>query len=58
MKTQCETCRYYIYDEYNDYYYCSINLDEDEMGKFLNQSNFTCHYYSADDEYAIVRKQN
>ena len=58
MKSQCESCRYYIYDEYCDCYYCSINLDEDEMGNFLRGSTDYCNYYSCDDEYAIVRKQN
>ena len=58
MKNQCENCRYYIYDEYCGYYYCSINLDEDEMGNFLRGNTDSCNYYSPDDEYAIVRKQN
>lgn len=35
-----------------------VNLDEDEMQRFLSYSNFDCPYYSLDDEYKIVRKQN
>ena len=38
--------------------YCDINLDEDEMEKFLTQNMKTCHYFQLDDEYGIVRKQN
>jgi hypothetical protein len=35
-----------------------MNLDEDEMGKFMTDSFYDCPYYQYDDEYAIVRKQN
>ena len=53
----CERCAHYVSDdEYGDY--CDINLDEDEMEKFLTQNMKTCHYFQLDDEYGIVRKQN
>jgi len=54
----CEECRNYVYDEEMDYYVCDVNLDEDEMMRFLTSSNFNCPYFSVDDEYSIVRKQN
>lgn len=57
-KSNCEHCSHYIYDEQYDYYYCSVNLDEDEMERFLRQSMDSCHYFQLYDEYKIVRKQN
>ena len=55
--TNCETCTYYLYDEDLDCYVCQMNLDEDEMGRFLNNTMYACPYYQSDDEYRIVRKQ-
>lgn len=54
----CEMCSHYVFDDYMQCYVCEINLDEDEMEKFLKGSNFECHYFSLEDEYKIVRKQN
>lgn len=56
--TNCETCAYYTYDEFEDYYTCEINLDEDEAVKFMEGKFNSCPYYRSGDEYAIVRKQN
>ena len=53
----CESCTYYIYDEDWDCYTCQMNLDEDEMERFLGGSFDSCPYYRLDDEYGIVRKQ-
>lgn len=54
----CEMCTYYKYDEDWECYVCLVNLDEDEMMRFLSNKKFECPYFKADDEYAIVRKQN
>lgn len=54
----CEQCVYYIYDEEEDYYYCSVNLDEDEMYNFLKGNVVHCPYFRDGDDYKIVRKQN
>lgn len=56
--TNCEYCNNYIYDEYFDCYTCDINLDEDEMYKFMSGDFRNCPYYQSNDEYEIVRKQN
>ena len=57
-KTSCECCGNYVYDEENDYYVCEVNLDEDEMEKFLTDSfQGGCPYYRLEDEYRTVRKQ-
>lgn len=52
--TQCEMCAYYDADEDS----CTINLDEDDMVKFMTQPYAQCMYFSMYDEYKIVRKQN
>ena len=55
--TNCETCAHYNYDDEWDCYCCEINLDEDEMGKFMSATFYDCPYYQLYDEYKIVRKQ-
>ena len=32
----CEYCSNYVYDEDYEYYVCDINLDEDEMARFMS----------------------
>ena len=51
----CETCRNYVYDEDYEYYVCDMDLDEDEMYRFLSGSTDSCPYYQLDNEYLIVR---
>jgi len=61
MKTKnssCESCANYMYDDETETYYCNMNLDEDEMARFLSFGVRDCPYYDFYDEYAIVRKQN
>mgnify|MGYP002519949126 CR=1 FL=1 len=54
----CDTCVFYDYDEDYDAYVCCMNLDEDEMERFLTQNVRNCHYFQLYDEYKIVQKQN
>lgn len=54
----CENCSNYVFDEEYQQYSCMVNLDEDEMYRFLTGSNHNCSHYRFDDEYAVVRKQN
>ena len=56
-KTSCECCGNYVYDEENDYYICEVNLDEDEMAHFMQDTYYNCPYFQMGDEYKIVRKQ-
>lgn len=56
-KTNCDNCVYYDYDEEYDYYMCMMNLDQDEMEKFISYSFNNCPYFKAYDEYKTVRKQ-
>lgn len=57
VKTSCECCSNYVYDEENEYYICEVDLDEDEMVRFLRGSVRQCPYYQSGDEYRIVRRQ-
>lgn len=56
--TSCESCMNYVYDDEYDCYTCEINLDEDDMMRFLSSSVFQCPHFQFHDEYKIVRKQN
>lgn len=55
--TNCDCCVNYIYDDDYECYTCYVNLDEDEMSRFLSESFNDCPYFQADDEYKVVRKQ-
>ena len=57
-KSNCEHCANYIYDEEYDCYICQVNLDEDEMARFMQKSCYDCHYFKLYDEYKMVEKQN
>ncbi len=54
----CDCCVFYTYDDELDYYYCSVNLDEDEMYSFIKGTTKSCPYFRDNDDYKIVRKQN
>ena len=55
--SNCEDCVYYDYDEDWESYVCIMNLDEDEMVRFLSGNNQSCPYYRYYDEYKSVHKQ-
>lgn len=57
MKTNCESCINYSYDEDYECYECLINLDEDDMVRFLSNTHFECPHFQFNDEYKIVNKQ-
>lgn len=55
----CEKCWYNSYDEEQNEYFCSLELDEDEYVRMLQDYNKTCRYFRQDGgEYEIVRRQN
>ncbi len=56
--TNCENCTNYVYDDDCDCYVCMVDLDEDEMGRFIQGTNYSCPYFRLDDEYGVVRHQN
>ena len=55
--SRCDDCNYYTYDEDYEEYTCEMDLDEDEMAKFLSFSELECPYYISGDEYLVVRHQ-
>lgn len=57
IQTQCNECTYYEYDEYESTYYCTVNLDEDEIAHLIHDSHFQCPYFQHNNEYQIVKKQ-
>lgn len=57
MADLCENCMNYEYDEEYECYTCLMELDEDEMSRFLNGNYRDCPYYQQGDEYRIVRHQ-
>lgn len=57
LTSKCDECVNYIYDEYYEYYTCLVNLDEDEMYRFLQGTNSDCPYYERDDDYFLAKKQ-
>lgn len=58
MKSICENCANYVYDDESEQYFCEAQLDEDEMCRFLASGTKECPYFNFYDEYSIVRKQN
>lgn len=55
--SSCDYCVNYVYDEDYECYTCLVNLDEDEMARFVRGSFEGCPYFRMDDEYKVVRKQ-
>ena len=53
----CETCEFYEYDEDDEAYYCTVNMDEDDYARLLSGHRTDCPYYRSDDDYRIVRHQ-
>lgn len=53
----CESCGNFVYDEEFEEYYCQMNLDEDDYGRLVSESNYKCPYFVFADEYKVVRKQ-
>ena len=45
------------YDEDYECYTCEVDLDEDEMAHFMQDTYYNCPYFQMGDEYKIVRKQ-
>ncbi|MDE7234875.1 MAG: hypothetical protein K2N29_07445 [Ruminiclostridium sp.] len=56
-KTSCDRCSNYVYNDDFECYQCEINLDEDEMYRYLSDSDYACPYYRDEDDYFLARKQ-
>ena len=54
---ECDACLNNVQDE-DGGYYCAVDLDEDEMARFLAGHYRHCPYFEPGDEYKMVRRQN
>ncbi len=54
----CDNCAHFAFDDEYETYYCDVNLDEDDMARFMTGNTDNCHYFQLYDEYKIVEKQN
>lgn len=57
MAVNCEECVHYDYDSSSDEYFCTVDLDEDEMERFLRGVNAACPFYHRGDDYSTARRQ-
>lgn len=54
----CDDCVFYEYDEFDEAYYCSVDMDEDDYARLIgDMGHKVCPYYRNGDEYAVVRHQ-
>lgn len=56
----CDECAFYGYDEEDESYYCSVDMDEDDYARLMiggQLGHASCPYYRNGDEYAVVRHQ-
>ena len=57
MQTSCDFCAYNEYDEEDEAYYCSVNMDEDDMARSMQTSYREGANLRSGDEYNVVRHQ-
>ena len=53
----CDYCNNLVYDEETEEYVCDVNMDEDDMARFVQSSYKRCPFYRSGDEYRVVRHQ-
>ena len=57
MSSKCENCQYFVYDDIYDDYVCDMDLDEDEMVRFLSSQADDCPFWRPGDDYRTARRQ-
>ena len=57
--SRCDTCAYLEYDEDDDAWYCSVDMDEDDYARLYegDTARKDCPFYLDGDEYKVVRHQ-
>lgn len=55
--SNCDMCNNFVYDDDDECYVCDMDLDEDDMVRFLTGNFPECPYYQSNDEYLVVRHQ-
>ncbi len=54
----CDECAYYYYDEDDEAYFCSVDMDEDDYARIMGAGRrAVCPFYRNGDEYAVVKHQ-
>ena len=51
--SSCDICMNYTYDEDYECYTCEVDLDEDEMAHFMQDTYYNCPYFQMGDEYKL-----
>ena len=57
MKSNCESCAHYEYDEDYECYVCQMDLDEDEVYRIQTSRSQHCPFYRQGDDYTLARRQ-
>lgn len=57
MSNICEDCVFYDYDDELEAFVCTMDLDEDEMERFLRNAARDCPYYRRGGDYRTAAKQ-
>lgn len=57
MQFRCDECAYFEYDEDEEAYFCSADMDEDDVARLYESKYAVCPFYRNGDEYAVVRHQ-
>ncbi|WP_312279282.1 DUF6472 family protein [Oscillibacter sp.] len=57
MTGKCEECVHLNYDEEAEADFCSMDLDEDEMERFLRADARRCPFYRRGGDYETARRQ-
>ena len=47
--SSCDICMNYTYDEDYECYTCEVDLDEDEMAHFMQDTYYNCPYFQMGD---------
>lgn len=53
----CEDCWYYNYDEDEDEYYCTQEIDEDDWYRIRTYYKGQCPYFRQADDYYLPKHQ-
>ena len=53
----CEDCAFYAYDEDDDMWYCTVDMDEDDYARLMHGHYRQCPFYRCGDEYQVVKHQ-
>ncbi len=54
---RCEECEYYAYDDDNEEYVCTKEMDEDDYSVLIRGGFENCPFFRDGDEYSVVRHQ-